>query len=411
MASIDFDLLKKLYAQFSRTEESSKTPDILEPMPFAMAEDDRRYEMWEETGKILLSKGEVAAFTIAGGQGSRLGFEGPKGAYDFGLPSHASLFRLEARRLLNLGAKAEHPIPWAIMTSPLNRKATIEHFEEHSYFGYNKDSIRFFDQGMLCALTPEGEPVKDKNGNYAEVPDGNGGCFRALAISGTLAWFVEKGVRFVFLANVDNALVKMCDPAFIGFLASNGNAPCAVKVVHKRNAQEKVGIFAFKNSKPTVVEYTDISDELRNKTFEDGTLAFDGGNIGIYAFRTDALRKISTMELPWHAARKKVEDIENCWKFEQFLFDAFPLIGQILPYGVEREDDFAPVKNMTGNDSPATARQMLGMLHRSWLEKAKVTLKPRTLYEISPRLTYAGENLSQEIFDRELGRGIFEFPA
>lgn len=131
----------------------------------------------------------------------------------------------------------------------------------------------------------------------------------------------------------------------------------------------------------------------------------------MYAFRMDALRKISTKELPWHVARKTVNGVENCWKFEQFLLDAFPFLGKILPYGVEREDEFAPVKNATGNDSPESACKMLGTLHRYWLEQAKVNVKPGKLYEISPRLTYGGENLSQEVFDRELGRGIFEFDA
>lgn len=413
MSNIDFDLVKKLYAQFSNAApaETSEAEAVIKPMPFTMADEDLRKEMWTETGNLLLQQGAVAAFTLAGGQGSRLGFDGPKGAYEFGLPSKATLFRLQARRLMNLGAKTGKPIPWAIMTSPLNRAETVQHFEDHSYFGYNRDYIRFFDQGMLCALKPDGTPLQDENGNYVEAPDGNGGCFRALAMSGTLAWFVEKGVRFVFLCNVDNALVKMCDPTFIGALASDGITPCAAKVVHKKNAQEKVGIFAYKNNKPAVLEYSDISDELRNKTLEDGSLEFDGGNTGMYAFRMDALRKISTKELPWHVARKTVNGVENCWKFEQFLLDAFPFLGKILPYGVEREDEFAPVKNATGNDSPESACKMLGTLHRYWLEQAKVNVKPGKLYEISPRLTYGGENLSQEVFDRELGRGIFEFDA
>ena len=412
MSPIDFDFLKKLYSRFadSPKDNSETDKEKIQPLPFTMADEDQRREMWEETGNLLLKQGAVAAFTLAGGQGSRLGSEGPKGTFDFGLPSHATLFRLQARRLMNLGAKAGKPIPWAIMTSPLNREATIQHFEEHSYFGYNRDYIRFFDQGMLCALKPDGTPLQDENGDYVEAPDGNGGCFRALAASGTLAWLVEKGVRFLFLCNIDNALVKMADPIFIGALATSG-LPCAAKVVHKKSADEKVGIFASRNGKPCVLEYSDISDALRTTTNADGSLQFDGGNTGMYLFRMDALRKISTQELPWHAARKTVNGVANCWKFEQFLLDAFPFLGKIFLFGVEREDEFAPIKNASGNDSPEVARKWLGKLHRFWLEKAKVRIKPEMLYEISPRLTYAGENLSQEVFDRELGRGIFEFPA
>ena len=408
MAQIDLEFLKKLYAEFSNKKETTSAADKIQPQPFNMADEDQRREMWTETGNLLFKQGSVAAFTLAGGQGSRLGFDGPKGAYDFGLPSHATLFRLQARRLMNLGAKAGKPIPWAIMTSPLNHRETIQHFEDHSYFGYNRDYIRFFEQGMLCALRPDGTPLTDENGDYVEAPDGNGGCFRALAKSGTLAWFIEKGVRFVFLCNIYNALVKMADPTFIGALAGSG-LPCAAKVVHKKNAAEKVGIFASKNGKPAVLEYSDVSDELRNKTNADGSLQFDGGNTGMYVFRIDSLRKIASQELPWHAARKTVSGVADCWKFEQFLLDAFPFLGKIFLFGVEREDEFAPVKNATGNDSPESACKMLGNLHRYWLEQAKVKLKAGKLYEISPRLTYAGENLSQEVFDRELGRGIFEF--
>lgn len=409
---VDVELSRQLFEKFSNAPEAAaEASPKIRPMPFTMADENSRLEYWQETGELLLKQGAVGAFTLAGGQGSRLGFEGPKGAYDFGLPSHASLFRLQARRLMNLGAKAGKPIPWAIMTSPLNRAETIEHFEEHSYFGYNRDFIRFFDQGTLAALKPNGSPLLDDSGNPVEVPDGNGGCFRALANSGTLAWFVEKKVRFVFLANIDNALVKMCDPAFIGALAADGTSPCAAKVVHKRNAEEKVGIFAYKNSRPAVLEYSDISDELRTAKTPDGALEYDGGNVGMYVFRIEALRKISTEALPWHVARKTVNGVEGCWKFEQFLLDAFPLLGKLLPYGVEREDEFAPVKNASGNDSPESARKMLGTLHRYWLERAKVSVRDGMLYEISPRLTYAGEKLSKEVFDRELGRGIFEFPA
>ena len=410
MQAPDLTLVQKLYQQFSAESPSErKADDVIRPMPWTLASEDNRLEFFRETGNLLLKQGAVAAFSLAGGQGSRLGFEGPKGTYDFGLPSHATLFRLQARRLMNLGAKAGKPIPWAIMTSPLNREETERHFEEHSYFGYNRDYIRFFNQGTLCTLRPDGTPLKDENGNYVEVPDGNGGCFRALAMSGTLAWFVEKGVRFVFLHNIDNALVKMCDPAFVGALAANGIAPCAAKVVHKLSAGEKLGIFAYRNSKPAVLEYSDISDELRSARLPDGSLEYDGGNTGMYVFRMDALRKISARELPWHVARKTVNGVENCYKFEQFLLDVFPLFGKLLPFGVEREDEFAPIKNATGNDSPESARKMLGNLHRYWLEKAKIDLKPGKYYEISPRLTYAGENLSREVFERELGRGIFEF--
>ena len=272
----------------------------------------------------------------------------------------------------------------------------------------DRTNIRFFEQGTLCALSPDGKAVLDGD-RLALVPDGNGGCFRALSQSGTLAWLIERGVKYVFLYSVDNALCRICDPAFIGALASEGRSMSASKVVHKANANEKVGIFAFQNKKPGVVEYSDLPEEYRDMTNPDGSLTFDGGNIAIHLFKIEGLRKLQTSKLPWHTARKTVCGIENCWKFEQFLFDSFPQLGTMMPFGVVREEEFSPVKNAEGCDSPETARIMIGKLHKEWLKKANVEVNPNKLYEISPTISYAGENLNRRTFERELGKGILEF--
>ena len=385
--SQDWKELKALYTEKSNASLEDNVSADLKPMPFRIAEDDLKYNYWKEIGEMLLGKGKVAAFLVAGGQGSRLGFDGPKGMFDIGLPSHKSLFQLQAERLQNLAAQVGHPIPWCIMTSPLNHEATVNFFTEHNFFGMDR-----LDGDRL-----------------ALVPDGNGGCFRALAQSGTLAWLVEKGIQYVFLYSVDNALCRICDPAFIGALADNGMAVSASKVVHKANASEKVGIFAFQNKKPGVVEYSDLPENYRDMTNPDGSLVFDGGNIAIHLFKISALRKVQTGKLPWHTARKTVCGIEKCWKFEQFLFDAFPLLGSMLPFGVIREEEFSPVKNADGNDSPKTARTMIGKLHKEWLRKAHIEVKPDKLYEVSPTLSYSGEGLTRRLFERELGRNILEF--
>ncbi len=409
IASQDWEELKALHAEKSAASLSDNVSADLKPMPFKIGADDLRYDFWKETGEILLGKGQVAAFLVAGGQGSRLGFEGPKGMFDIGLPSHKSLFQLQAERLQNLAAQVGHPIPWCIMTSPLNHEATVNFFTEHNFFGMDRNNIRFFEQGTICALTPDGKAVLDGEDHLALVPDGNGGCFRALAQTGSLAWLIERGVRYVFLYSVDNALCRICDPAFIGALANDNFSMSASKVVHKANAQEKVGIFAFQNKKPGVVEYSDLPEEYRDMTNPDGSLTFDGGNIAIHLFRIEGLRKLQTSKLPWHTARKTVCGIEKCWKFEQFLFDAFPQLGSMMPFGVIREEEFSPVKNAEGNDSPKTARTMIGKLHREWLVKAHVEVNKKKLYEISPTLSYAGENLNRRVFERELGKSILEF--
>ena len=409
IASQDWEELKALYTEKSNASLDDNVSGDLKPMPFKIATDDLRYDFWKETGEILLGKGQVAAFLVAGGQGSRLGFDGPKGMFDIGLPSHKSLFQLQAERLQNLAAQVGHAIPWCIMTSPLNHEATVNFFTEHNFFGYARENIRFFEQGTICALAPNGKAVVDENNRLALVPDGNGGCFRALAQSGTLAWLIEKGVRYVFLYSVDNALCRICDPAFIGALASEGRSMSASKVVHKAGPNEKVGIFALQNGKPGVVEYSDLPENYRDMTNADGSLTFDGGNIAIHLFKLEGLRKLQTSKLPWHTARKTVCGIEKCWKFEQFLFDAFPQLGTMMPFGVVREEEFSPVKNAEGNDSPKTARTMIGRLHREWLRKAHVEVTPNKLYEVSPTLSYAGEGLSRRVFERELGRNILEF--
>lgn len=408
IASQDFNLLNQLFKEHSSKPIISTDDEIL-PITFDLAENNIKQDMWEETGFLLLEQGQVAAFLVAGGQGSRLGFEGPKGAYDIGLPSKKSLFQIQAERISNLSARAGHPIPWCIMTSPLNHEDTITHFEDHHFFGLPRDSIRFFSQGTMCALDPNGKAIKSSKEHLALVPDGNGGCFRALAQSGTLAWLIEKGVRYVFLYSVDNVLVKVADPAFVGALASDGRALSSSKVVRKKHPQEKVGVFVIKNKKPSVIEYSDLPEDLRSETYPDGSPLYDGANIAIHLFRIDALKKLQNTPLPWHSAKKTVFGVNNAWKFEQFLFDAFPLLGSMTLYGVSREDEFAPVKNADGDDSPKSARVMLGSLHKYWLERAGVSVDPRKLYEISPTISYSGESLSQTVFDRELGKNILAF--
>lgn len=403
----DFAMLRELFERHSAGKNGAEEREIL-PLPFPHSEHDLRREMWEAAGRNLLKKGAVAAFTLAGGQGSRLGFDGPKGAFEFGLPSGTSLFGLQAKRLLRLSSEAGRPIPWCIMTSPLNHAATLAHFEEHGFFGLDRGFVRFFDQGTICALAPDGSAIVTEGNRLALVPDGNGGCFRALAASGSLAWLQEAGVKYVFMNNIDNALVRLCDPVFMGALAESGKEAMA-KVVQKRDSSEKVGIFALVNGKPSVVEYTDMAEELRTLKTAAGELVFDGANIGIYAFKLEALKKMQRTPLPWHAARKTVEGVQNAWKFEQFLFDAFPALKSFATFGAWREDEFAPIKNAEGSDSPESARIFLGRLHRYWLIESGVNLEGESLYEISPTLSYAGEGLSEQIFRRELGKTILEF--
>ena len=404
----DFEKLDSLVQNANKDKENAIEKDEILPLPFPHSEHDLRREMWKETGQILINKGAIGAITLAGGQGSRLGFDGPKGIFDFGLPSKSSLFALQAKKILRLSAEASRPIPWCIMTSPLNHEATVRHFEENKYFGLDRNFVRFFMQGTICALSPEGKALIE-NDRLVLVPDGNGGCFHAFVQNGLLAWFIELNIRYVFLCNIDNALIQMCDPVFLGAFASGKQTMATAKVVAKRDASEKVGIFVYKNKKTTVLEYSEMPEKLSNMKTPDGELIFDGANIGIYAFKIEALKKMQKTPLPWHLALKTINGIPNCMKFEQFLFDAFSSLTSFSTFGVVREEEFAPIKNASGNDSPESARKMIGRLHKEWLEKSGVSLNNDKLYEISPALSYAGEGLSESVFKRELGKNIFEF--
>ena len=329
----------RLLAELTEMARKQTTPDedSIDPMGFEMLSANPKLDEFEQLGNEILANGQVAAFLLAGGQGSRLNFNGPKGTFKLE-ELGKTIFQIHAEKIKN--------IPWVIMTSPLNHKETTEYFEQNNYFGLDKKKIKFIKQGTICAIAPSGAPVFESNGHLALVPDGNGGCFRALSSSGALEWLREQKIKFVFLYGVDNILAKPCDPAFIGAFASSKMA-AASKVVKKKSPEEKMGVFALKNGLPAVIEYSEIPKERLAE--------FSGGNIVAHLFTMDSLKKLENEPLPWHLAVKKVCDVEGAFKFEQFLFDVFPKLGTMFLAGVERESEFAPIKNATGEDSPESA--------------------------------------------------------
>ncbi|MGL1903837.1 MAG: UDPGP type 1 family protein [Fibrobacterales bacterium] len=392
--------------------------DTLEPLPFKSISETTKedLELWFSKSRDAFLKGEVAAFLVAGGQGSRLGFDGPKGAFDMGLPSGKSLFQLQAERLLNLGKNYGKIIPWYIMTSELNNEATVQHFKKYDFFGYPLKDIHFFNQGMIPAFNAEGSILLQSKSELALVPDGNGGCFAALERSGMLEDMKQRGVKHIFLYGVDNALVEVCDPEYVGFYLSEGKEASA-KVVKKAYPDEKVGLFALKNGKPGVIEYSDIDDETRQKTDDAGNLVYDGGNIAVHMITVAAVERLQERPLPYHTAFKKVSyvdtngalikpETENAYKFEQFMFDIFGDVGELSLFEVDRACEFAPIKNATGNDSPETAKKLLLELHTQWLKDAGLTIHDDCYYEISPLISSYGENLSQQTFDVGLESGL-----
>lgn len=339
----------------------------LAPIPYIDWEQLDEYEKKRnlEAGWSLLRAGKVGVLTAAGGQGSRLGHTGPKGTFDIGLPSRKSLFELQADRLCRLSRRAGASLPWYIMTSPDNHEETVCFFESKHYFGYPKEDCFFFQQHTMPAAGLEGRLLLSSSSEVCLAPSGNGECFASLRSSGALEDMKVRGVEWVFYYNVDNALIQIADPAFVGIAARSAH-PVATKVIPKRNPEEKIGISCLNDDRPAVLEYSEIPPQLKAST--DPGLQL--GNISIHLFRYDFIEEHSTAELPYHIALKKVpySDAEgriiqpqapNALKLERFIFDFFPYAEEMTVLMAERDREFAPVKNKTGEDSPYTARSLV----------------------------------------------------
>ena len=367
---IDFELANSLYESTKKDVKNSKdeiTPiDYLDK--FKLGD---KYKYYEDIGKRAIKEGKLAAVTMAGGQGTRLGHNGPKGTYDIGLDSHKSLFELLCDGLKEEGKKYGVTIPWFIMTSKENNEATVNFFKEHKYFGYEKDkNLFFFIQGELPMMDTEGKILIGEDGLIKLAADGHGGIYESLVKTGMTKKMREMGVEWVFIGGVDNCLAKMVDPVFMG-VAIDKKVTVASKSVVKANPHERVGVFCRRNGKPNVVEYTEITDEMAEATDEDGKLLYGESNILCHLFIIDAIERMGAEPLPYHVAYKKatyidkdgnlvVPDSPNAYKFEAFLFDAFSEVDDMAILRVKREEEFAPVKNAdsAGVDCPSTAREL-----------------------------------------------------
>lgn len=310
---------------------------------------------------------------MAGGQGTRLGHNGPKGTFDLGLDSHKSIFEILCEHIKEARAKYGVDIPWYLMTSDENNDDTVKFFEEHNYFDYPKTAVKFFKQGKLPMLDTNGKILLDEHGMIKQAADGHGGIFEAMRKNGILYDMQEKGIEWIFIGGVDNVLVKMVDPVLTGLMVSE-NTLSGGKSVVKACPEERVGVFCKKDGKPSVIEYTEISKELSEALDENGELLYGESHILCNQFNISLLEEISKNKLPYHVAFKKasyldvsgnlVEPTEpNAYKFEAFIFDAFSIADNMSILRVKREEEFAPVKNATGVDSPETARALYKAFH------------------------------------------------
>ena len=315
-----------------------------------------------------IKNGKLAAVTMAGGQGTRLGHSGPKGTYMLGIEPNKSLFQILCESLKEANQQYKVVVPWYIMTSKENNKDTINFFENNAYFGYPKEKIKFFIQGELPMMGTDGKILLNEQGLVKEAADGHGGIFEAMVKSNIIQDMKDNKIEWIFIGGVDNVLVKMVDPVLIG-LAKEKHVLAAGKSLVKAGPKEKVGVFCKKNGKPSVVEYTEITDEMAEQQDENGELVYGESHILCNLFNIDCLEEIGKNKLPYHSAFKKatyrkengeivVPTEPNAYKFEAFIFDAFEKLDDMVILRVKREEEFAPVKNASGVDSPETARKL-----------------------------------------------------
>lgn len=369
---------------------------------------------YENLGLKEVADGRVAVLLMAGGQGTRLGVSYPKGMYNVGLPSGKSLFQLQAERIRRLENLAEQThgkrgsITWYILTSEATTKATRDYFQANDYFGLNRENVIMFEQGMLPCFTFDGKIILDEKHRLARAPDGNGGLYRALKVQGILKDMDKRSIRSIHAHSVDNILVKVADPTFIGYCLSR-SADCGAKVVEKSSPTEAVGVVCQVEDCYQVVEYSEITEETASLRDKNGRLKFIAGNICNHYFSKEFLQSVADIheaKLKLHVAKKKIPYVDeagtrivpqkpNGIKIEKFVFDVFQFSKQFATWEVPRDEEFSALKNNDSaqRDCPSTARSDLIKLHKKWLLKSGAASVEGDV-EISPLLSYAGENLN-----------------
>lgn len=368
--NIDFEKMQELY-ELAINKKCVNNIENIEPVkainPAKLKEDE--INKYRKLGEDAIKAGKFAIAIMAGGQGTRLGHNGPKGTFEIELNSKVkSLFEVIVDKLKEAYEKYNIYLNCYIMTSPQNHQETITFFEEKEYFDYPKQCIKFFKQDDLPLMDKNGKLILGKDGLIKQASDGNGGIFYSMAEKGILDELKKKKIEWIFIGSVDNLLVKYVDTLLLG-LAIEKQVKIATRTVLKNNPQERVGVLCKKNGKVKVIEYTEIPEEMRLAVNENGEILYGESHIMCNLFNIEAIEKASTKELKYHVAEKKAEFIDkdgnlvkpeepNCYKFEKFIFDSFCLFDEIAILRGKREEDFAPIKNAEGVDSPKTAKKL-----------------------------------------------------
>jgi UDP-N-acetylglucosamine/UDP-N-acetylgalactosamine diphosphorylase len=388
---LDFSKIDLWVTDFVKKSPSTVLPaDFAPPPSYSTQPTDtaqrHNYARARELGRKLISAGKVAALTVAGGQATRLGFDGPKGNLPISPLKDKTLFQLFAESIIAVSKRYHTICPWYIMTSPSNHAETEKILRSNDYYGLKKSDVFIFQQGTMPDFSFDGKILLADMDSICCSPDGHGGTVKALYQSGALQNMNKRGVEFISYFQVDNPLVNIFDPLFIGLHALD-DAQMSSKAVLKTSPEEKVGVFCSVNGKLTVIEYSDLPKELTEKRNPDGSLVFRLGSIAVHIINTSFIEKLNTAgsSLPLHRAVKKIPHIDrqgnfidpiepNGIKLESFIFDALPLASRSVILQTERNQEFAPVKNAAGADSPQTARKMMIARAADWLESAGATI-------------------------------------
>ncbi len=366
VAKIDWDVVESIAHQSEKQEEER----IVEPLQAVeLKEIEQKKEEYTATGVEAIQNGKVAAVLLAGGQGTRLGLDKPKGTLNIGINKDLYLFEQLINNLLDVVHQTDAWVPLYVMTSEKNNADTVAFFKEHDYFGYNGDYVKFFVQNMVPSVDYNGKLFMEAKDSLAMSPNGNGGWFLSMLSAGLEADLKAKGIEWINVFAVDNILQRIADPAFVGATIQSGT-PCGAKVVRKNAPDEKVGVMCKVNGHPSIIEYYEIDEERANARREDGELVYGFGVILNYLFRLDTLFAIVDRNLPLHIVEKKIPYINdagelmkpetpNGYKFETLVLDMVEMMDDCVPYEVVREKEFAPIKNKTGKDSIESARALL----------------------------------------------------
>ncbi len=399
--AVDFDLIGRLYRPPDRSREIRALADrSAEPPTYRLGDSRNRYwpEEARQRGADALREGRIGAMLVAGGQGTRLGWNDPKGTFRIGPVSGKTLFEMHVEKVRATALRYGRPLPLCVMTSPATHGPTQEFFCRHDRFGLAEEDLRIFCQGTMPAVdAANGKLLLDRPHQLAVSPDGHGGMLAALKRSGLLGALRGRGIEHLFYFQVDNPLVAVCDPEFLGYHLLSGSEMSS-QAVRKQAPQERLGNLVEVDGRLHVIEYSDLPKEVAQRRNADGSLAIWAGSIGVHALDLAFLDRMAgtSAGLPFHVARKKVPYVdasgrriepasENALKFERFIFDLLPSAARAIVVEVDPREHFAPLKNASGTaDTPEEVRARMVALHGRWLRAARAELLDGVPVEISP---------------------------